>query len=291
MLIECNAASYNNSFNFLNSFYAVKFYNVAYPQRGFCPLVFKNTSISLLEFSDVTNSFLKRNLLRFTALNESGNCLQMKKLGAIYLSLSYVALDASILVKCLFSYVTFLRVHGVIESVGEDTFKGLSALKNMDFQLDNFKEFFHSGTKWMSYLNEFVRDDRNNVDDEMFILRFFYLKNSVSFDHIYAYPDEDMCLFKHFPHARLVIPLLVPGRQLECTCTLKWLQLRIQLYASFVETTFDYSMNYQEANLINKTNTYLFCNESLVHCDFESVFNNCESKTFEKKDSFFEVIF
>ena len=37
---ECNLDTYNNTFNFLNSFYIVKFYNVVYP-KVMCPLVFK----------------------------------------------------------------------------------------------------------------------------------------------------------------------------------------------------------------------------------------------------------
>ena len=61
-------------------------------------------------------------------------------------------------------------------------------------------------------------------------MRFNYLKKEVSFDPIYEYPDEDVCLFKEFPHEHLVLPLIVSGKQLNCTCTLMWLQLNSHIY-------------------------------------------------------------
>ena len=35
-------------------------------------------------------------------------------------------------------------------------------------------------------------------------LRFQFQKNELSFAQIYHYPDEDICLFKHFPNDKLV---------------------------------------------------------------------------------------
>ena len=64
---ECNLNAFNNTFNFLNSFYIVKFGNVVYP-KVFCPLAFKGSNITRIDFADVINSFLITNRLNFYQL-------------------------------------------------------------------------------------------------------------------------------------------------------------------------------------------------------------------------------
>ena len=71
-------------------------------------------------------------------------------------------------------------------------------------QVNNMVKFLHSGTKWMTHLNENFNSENNA---RLFILRLVYTKEMVSFDTIYEYPNEDLCLFKEFPHRQLVIPL------------------------------------------------------------------------------------
>jgi hypothetical protein len=39
----------------------------------------------------------------------------------------------------------------------------------------------------------------------------------------YDYPDEDFCLFKYFPHSKLVFPIVKSNIELNCTCTIAWL--------------------------------------------------------------------
>jgi hypothetical protein len=68
----------------------------------------------------------------------------------------------------------------------------------------------------------------NSKKKEIFLIHFVYQKNAVSFDRVYTYPEQDICLFRHFPHERYVLPVIVPGRFLACTCTLKWLQLNVK---------------------------------------------------------------
>ena len=229
---ECNLDTYNNEFNFLNSFYIVIFNNIVFPKH-ICPLAFKGSNITHIEFADVTNSFLRLNLLNFYILNRTQSILSLtKSIKIVLLKLIYVKLDENLLSKQLFKYITFLRIHGVLQGIESDLFKEFTVLKNIDFQLDNFKEFFHSGIKWMICLNKNVRytNETEIIYQDLIILRFNYLKKEVSFDPIYEYPDEDVCLFKEFPHERLVFPLIVSGKQLNCTCTLMWLQLNSHIY-------------------------------------------------------------
>ena len=39
----------------------------------------------------------------------------------------------------------------------------------------------------------------------------------------YDFPEDDFCLFKNFPHNKLVRPIISTKADLECSCTLLWL--------------------------------------------------------------------
>ena len=64
-------------------------------------------------------------------------------------------------------------------------------------------------------MNENVKVNLNDVYDVRknykyaMVLAFGYRRNSVSFDNIYTFPDEDICLFSEFPHDRLVYPVVI----------------------------------------------------------------------------------
>ena len=117
---------------------------------------------------------------------------------------------------------------------------------------------------------------------QSFRLRLQHLNNISSFDPIYEYPDEDICNFRDFPHDRLVFPVLVPGRILNCTCTLYWLQKYAHLYGAEIHLETDYTNNYQASHVSFLTNAFLFCAPTLnvsVKCDLEKRFANCNFTT------------
>ena len=73
-------------------------------------------------------------------------------------------------------------------------------------------------------------------------------------------------------------PLIVPGKRLKCTCTLKWLQLYSHLFEEKINTTRDYELfvntrHYGHDILEYDEITYVFCDQ--VECDFENIFNKC----------------
>ena len=94
----------------------------------------------------------------------------------------------------------------------------------------NYREFYNKGNKWMKCLNKKVKvnlSDANEVDgminEHYSVIRFQHRKNVSIINEIYEYPDEDFCLFQHFPHDHLVYPMLVPGKKIKCSCTVLWL--------------------------------------------------------------------
>jgi hypothetical protein len=137
------------------------------------------------------------------------------------------------------------------------------------------------GTRWMNYLNL-----NENLDKPLQLK--FNMRSDFSFDSIYEYPNEDLCLFKNFPHNRYVYPLLMPGRQLECTCTLYWLQFNSYKYKNEIEIVDEYYQDIfadyykDDIKVENKElkKAFLFCNSSfnLSKCEFEKKFEICQSK-------------
>ena len=302
-LTECRPNEYASlnftSVNFFNSFYGINFVNTVYPKQ-WCPYAFINSKIAHLIFADVANSFLKQNRLNFLHLNQSIINLEMKLLEQITFNLQYEILDYHMLNSNLFLKVKMIRINGVLNGIQAELFKQFKSLKNLDIQIDNFKEFFHSGTEWITHLNSGSTKSFNleksanlslsEIKANKFFIRFLYRKEMISFDPLYDYPDEDICLFEKFPHHHLVYAILVPGKMLECTCTLKWLEYYSVLYKRIISLVNDYSHFYDSQLVTNKINTFLFCMEDKRDCQFETKFNRCQIIGISNGDSIFKVI-
>jgi hypothetical protein len=109
---------------------------------------------------------------------------------------------------------------------------------------------------------------------------------------VYEYPREDACLFKKFPHERMVIPIIESGYEapLSCTCTIAWLELYIPRYGSifdFTNASKIFDENYEETNqiLFGKLSLFKYCDKKRVaelECDFKAMFDNCDIATFNK---------
>ena len=124
----------------------------------------------------------------------------------------------------------------------------------------------------------------------MFLIRFLFRKEMVSFDPIYVYPDEDLCLFAQFPHDRFIFPILVPGMMLDCTCTLKWLESLSDKFKKIISLSNDYSTFYESQFVTTEVNSFLFCFNDTRDCQFETKFNQVQIEITKNRDSVFQVI-
>jgi hypothetical protein len=182
----------------------------------------------------------------------------------------------------LFKYLNFLLINGVLNEIQMDLFSNFLYLKKIDFQLDNLRGFFHaSNNQWMSVLNAGVSiniNDHNldSIKDQAMLLRFLYLSDVSSYDHDYEYPNEDLCLFRYFPHSSAVFPFIVPGKRLACTCTIYWLHLYANIYRQIIELN----------------TTLIICDETFNSstCDLEKWLTNCDATPVLDKESFFKRI-
>jgi hypothetical protein len=289
---KCDLETYNTTSNYLQYFYGITIYDVYYPKK-WCPYFFKNFDLAYIVFFDIKNSFLMKNRVNFHQLNSSN--IYLKYLLSLQLIMTFEVLDQNNLSPDLFKNVEILGLAGIIYGTQDDLFKDFQKLKIIDFAISNLKYFFHLGNKWMNYLNLNVSKINmgENSKRNLLVLKFIYLKQTVSFDLMYEYPNEDLCLFKDFPHERFVFPLIIPGKQLECTCTLYWLQSNIHRYKNELKVVSDYKMNYHDRNELNSFKIiFKFCDSSFnsSKCNFSLMLKTChvEEKTTEssKKLSF-----
>ena len=151
---QCNTQIYNNLNSFFKYFTVIVFSQVSYPKNEFCPLIFLNSTCKQFIFEDITNSFLTRNTLKFTKLNLSENFdLGTRNLNMINLCLYYEVLSEDIMNKHLFMSVRELKISRVLAGVERGLFRKFNYLKNIDFRIDNFKQFFHQDNSWLNDLN------------------------------------------------------------------------------------------------------------------------------------------
>jgi len=91
---------------------------------------------------------------------------------------------------------------------------------------------------------------------KFFWLSIYQVKAFQSFIDIYTYPNEDICLFKDFPHSHLVFAYIFPDEKLKCTCTLKWLNLYVKHFKPM-------ESNYEYGVVCDFEETFLKCNKSI----------------------------
>ena len=281
---NCDLTTYNSTNSFFNSLYGVSFVGVVYP-KSVCPYLFENSSIAQMVFTDIRNSFLSKNRLNILELNQTSSIkIRMKHLKALSFILSYEILTSKIFNAKLFGNVEELVIEGVVNGMQSDLFKEIKSLKNINLQINNLKNFFHAGNNWMLFINYYISvnlKSKTSIQSNMhnfMRIRFQNSRNFNSFISIYEYPNEDICLFKDFPHNRLVLPILSTGKLLDCTCTLKWLQYYSNIYNEVINIYTDYSDNYQQILLSEQNSIFDFCiNFNATNCNFEKIFKNCRN--------------
>jgi hypothetical protein len=287
---DCKESTFKDTYNILLSFYYFyTYYYVKYP-KFLCPLVFNNSNLVQIVFYGISNSLINKNFLNFINYkNESNNFdLNIEKLIDLTLYVKYEKITERIMNKRVFKNIQELTLYGLVYNFQTDLFKNFNKLKYVDFLFENFKQLFHNGNEWMSYLNNQVVVDLNNKISKILIqrlhmkIRFQYGKSFSSFNSVYDYPNEDFCLFKHFPHNHLVFPMIAPGKRIDCSCTVLWLIKSYHVYFNNIDDNnnkSDYTDNYDAKFLINiefnKTILYCYNRDELNKCNFEQKLLTC----------------
>ena len=192
-----------------------------------------------------------------------------------------------------FHTLKYLVIKGNLETFAEDLFENFLEISLISVISDDFINFFHRGTKWLNSINKNLNVSYNKIRDltqniNRIVSVEIVVINGLYFNRFYTFPNEDICLFKNFPHSQLVLPLIVfdPAQfdSSDCSCTLLWLQQYYKYYFSS-----DFSI-YEAHIKIDWEYRDLFLNQSIVKCHqsqeyFNRKFLLCNfSQRFEKCD-------
>ena len=217
-----------------------------------CPYVFSNGLIQLIYLTDIANSLIYKNELKFMDVNE--NVMSVRSLSTLGVEATYIHLTKSHIHPELFKDVENLVLCCYIYSIDETLFSSFGKLKSITLDMEPFDLYLSVGFKWLHSLNTDINlaDSSSSVvvtsAEKKRVVFVYFTDTKFLFKKFYAYPDRDLCFFSEFPTHRLVYPILTSQSStlIECTCTVMWL---LQ-YSKYVMTP-DYATFYESVNTAN----------------------------------------
>jgi hypothetical protein len=284
---ECKMANFdsktNGFFGQLRNLLLVG--NVFYNSK-ICPYVFMNTKLESLLLYEISTSLIFMNRLEFLNVSETeiNNNFQFIQLCIYNGQISLLNLN-----PFAFKTLKFLLVKGNLEGFNEDLFENFKEISYISVKSDDLINFFHRGTQWLKSINKNLNvslnsqlDFRKNIHKLVSIE--FVSQSWLFFNRFYTFPNEDICLFKNFPHSQLVLPLIIfdPTKfeTNEYSCTLVWLQQYYKLYFSRDFTVFSRYINidpeYKDLFVNETLGQYKISEEKFVSCNFSQRFEKCE---------------
>ena len=180
-----------------------------------CPIHFKNLEIETFQLAGLSET----NILSFIELNKIQLNSTIRNL-EIHDSNNFI-LDKNLFTKQLFEKTNKLKVDSSnLMGIQGDLFSEFYNLRSLELKLNNFGEFIKN-MLWLNSLNvDLEFNSSNQVDSKGENETFITLTDLTS---LYEYPNEEICLFKDFPHNRFVFPIINTKSNLNCTFTLMWL--------------------------------------------------------------------
>ena len=220
----CNMDSLNAQLTTLFlPFNRITFYEtVIYPKR-LCAKVFQNVNLNEIFFYNVNNA----NMFSFFNTAPNSNIFKIEKV--FFIDSQITNLNSSLLDKNLFRLVTSLNFFNVdLERIEPGLFVTFKLLRTLSFDLNNFA-YFVTDLSWLNDLNaDFANASQLNAES------YKSYQTEVLFSdrrQSYEFGDQDLCLFRNFPHDKLVYPALATRSNLQCSCTVMWLIQYYKIYA------------------------------------------------------------
>lgn len=220
-----------------------------------CPIHFKNINIKTFKATGLSDG----NKLNFMDTNIQSNGL----IENFEISISEIYLDSKLFHKEVFKLTKSLVIdQSTLLGIEPDLFKNFENLNQIELNLNNFKSFINSNSTWIGDLNY----KQNST-------QFLITLNDLQQDYIY--PDDDLCLFKDFPHNKSVYPIIKTKSNLACSCTLIWLIQKRNVFSN-TSSTANCFLNPQFDRLFSECNFELKLSKcSNKKCTFENSLINC----------------
>jgi hypothetical protein len=197
-----------------------------------CPYVFMKSPLWSMSLFEITNSLIYKNTLEFLDVNETNEFdMGLSRFENLALDIAYERITHKLIEKKVFKKMKFLSLNGIIYDIQTDLFASFSEIKLIYVSVDNFGIFFHKGLDWLQNLNLGVNVSLNETELNIrganynlnYAVHLIFHEEWSIFRDIYEYSNEDLCLFKDFPHHRLVLPTILTGKPIPCSCTLIWM--------------------------------------------------------------------
>ena len=190
------------------------------------PLIFYKSTIKVLDIRCISNSFITKNLFEFLNIDNETSCPSEKfpSFESLFLTINYERVTNKLVNKSLFDEINFLQLSGLIYDMEYDLLKNFTKLNKIMLNLDKIEGLYQNGNKWLSYLRYYEKGYNLTLFKLFFYELIIIITHQTNiFSYVYDYPDQDFCLFYHFPHSKQVYPLIDPDRKINCSCTILWL--------------------------------------------------------------------
>jgi hypothetical protein len=245
------------------------FESVRFPTK-LCPKVFyqaEKTDLNLYKQQ------INNNQMTFMKNVQQDEQMYAYKINSINMFNSQVSLDLNFIDANVFKSITSLNLYNTyLFDTRNDFFHYFRYLKSISLDLTNLKESLVKMDKnnFLTYLNYYLPVQTElehiptaNLNEQTEIL--FSDSNK-----LYEFGDEDLCLFRKFPHEKLVYPTVSSKEKLECSCTVIWLLRYSKFYRNRLRL---------ETQSIRHClqNEFLF-NETLKKCNIDERIQTCKKE-------------
>jgi len=288
----------------LFSIQAYKFYfcNDVQFKQPISPLLFKDCSIDQLVLFSFTNTTIRRHYWHLTALNsnEEEKISLNSRIYKLDIVLIYnLIIDDKMLSRNVFMKTNVFSFSGSSYMfVGENLFKPFNYISYLQLSLPFIREFWHSSSdnKWLSSLNacyhinlsnesSLTKEDLDYIYNNKLLIKFYLAKLD------YNFPDEDICLFRHFNKSQLQFMLIYESENLMKRLSIDTC-LKFHLFSNYVLLYNIGLVNRYDIININIT----FVDEIYQRCSadiIEAMLQNCDLNGFKefKKVDYFDMLF
>lgn len=263
--------------------------NIEFNKNKYCPYVFSNSKIPSLEVNDLMITFFKINKFNFLSIQANITRFINSNITQVSFDVYLYDINNELLDENVYSKTIFITITGTVLNIDKNSFFKLENLKKIYLRLYYLKNTFYKGNNWLEMLNPNIKSDsaynlEMNIKNKTNVL-FLCIEDQENF-----FTDENLCLFKNFPHFRAVYLVYHNGNN-NCSCICQWLLKYSYIYMKYFSFTrtndSDYYMNYFSTYDINMSIPLLLSYNisNIQGCNLDENFEKCQSfKSVQKKN-------
>lgn len=294
---NCTNENFNSKTNFFGNLQSVFLIEKVFYNNKICPYVFKNAKLEQLFMGDISNSLIFTNRVEFLGINETNDYdMNTKNLKSLILMINFETLSLTNLNPFVFKNLKYLLIEGNLEHFDDNLFENFKGIRFISIKSEEIENLLHRGTKWLNSINKNLNVNLGKINKlkqkfSKLVSVEFNVQGFMLFSKYYIFPNEDICLFKDFPHSQLVLPLIIfdPVRYgtSEFSCTLVWLLQHYKhfftnnftVFNQYINIEFGYKDLFRNETLMQFQQNESFLNEKFLACHFSQRFEKCLFKT------------